>query len=96
MALDPEFLKLLVAPGTRQRLLELPARDLAALNDRIQKGGVRNQGGATVARALTAALQPEGVRIAFPVEEGIPILLTSEAIPLDPGPGEGAGGPNAR
>lgn len=83
MAFDPEFLKLLVAPATKQRLVELPAADLAALNQRIAKGVVKNQGGAAVTRPLAAALQPEGARVAYPIEEGIPILLTSEAIPLD-------------
>ena len=83
MAVDPEFLKLLVAPGTRQRLSELPAADLAALNTLIAKGVVKNQGGATVERQLNGALVPEGARIAFPIQDGIPILLITEAIPLD-------------
>jgi uncharacterized protein YbaR (Trm112 family) len=83
MAVDPEFLKLLVAPGTRQRLSELPAAELAALNTRIAKGVVRNQGGATVSRQLSGALVPEGARVAFPIQDGIPILLITEAIPLD-------------
>ena len=89
MAFDPEFLKLHVAPATRQRLVELPAAELAVLNQRIAKGAVKNQGGQAVTRPLAAALQPEGTRIAYPIEEGIPILLTSEAISLD------AAGPDA-
>lgn len=83
MAVDPDFLKLLVAPGTRQRLVEMPAAELAALNARIAMGGVRNQGGAAVVRPLDGALRPEGARIAFPIQDGIPILLIPEAIPLD-------------
>lgn len=83
MAVDPEFLKLLVAPGTRQPLRELSVADLAALNARIAKGGVKNQGGAAVTKPISAALQPEGGRIAFPIQDGIPILLITEAIPLD-------------
>ncbi len=83
MAVDPDFLKLLVAPGTRQRLSELPAADLVALNTRIAKGIVKNQGGTMVTRPLSGALVPEGARVAFPIQDGIPILLITEAIPLD-------------
>jgi uncharacterized protein YbaR (Trm112 family) len=82
MAVDPQFLKLLVAPGTSQRLVEMPPDQLAALNAQIAKGGVKNRGGSTVVRQLAAALMTETGGCAFPIQDGIPILLTTEAIPI--------------
>ncbi|MGE3173151.1 MAG: Trm112 family protein [Planctomycetota bacterium] len=83
MALDPEFLQMLVCPASRKPLRELPAHELAALNARIARGAVHNRGGSEVARALEGGLVPEGDRVVYPILDGIPILLTSEAIALD-------------
>jgi uncharacterized protein YbaR (Trm112 family) len=83
MAIDPEFLQMLVCPATRRPLVELPTAELDALNARIRGGGVSNRGGASVTRPLEGGLQPEGERVAYPIYDGIPILLTSEAIALD-------------
>ena len=82
-SLDPQFLQMLVCPATRKPLREVPADLLRALNSRIEKGGVSNRGGAAVTAPLQAGLRPEGERVVYPIQDGIPILLTTEAIPLD-------------
>jgi len=84
MSLDPEFLQMLVCPATRKPLREVPAAALQALNAAIQRGGVVNRGGAAVTAPLQAGLQPEGEAVVYPVQDGIPILLTTEAIPSAP------------
>jgi uncharacterized protein YbaR (Trm112 family) len=84
MPIDREFLQLIQCPVTRKPLAELDAGALAALNGRIAKGGVKSRGGATVQAALQGALQPQGEAFVYPVQEGIPILLTTEAIELSP------------
>lgn len=83
MAIDPDFLQMLACPATRKPLREVAAADLASLNARIQKGGVSNRGGTAVTQPVVAGLQPDGERVVYPIQDGIPILLTSEAIALD-------------
>lgn len=85
MSLDPDFLHLLACPATRKPLVELPDGDLQALNARIARGGVRTRGGTERTEPVRAALQPEGERYVYPIQDEIPILLTTEAIPLDDG-----------
>ncbi|MCY2958192.1 MAG: hypothetical protein NT107_14295 [Planctomycetota bacterium] len=83
MTLDPEFLQMLVCPASRKPLHELPADALRGLNDAILRGVVKNRSGNTVSAVLIGALRPQGEAYVFPIQDGIPILLTTEAIPLD-------------
>ena len=80
--LDAAFRDMLACPATRKPLREVDAADLQALNERIALGGVHNRGGAKVAAPLESGLQPQDERVVYPVQGGIPILLTTEAISL--------------
>lgn len=82
--LDPDFLKILVCPRTHKPLREATSEELAALNRRIAGGQVRNRGGSVVETPLQAGLAVEGEREVYPIQEGIPVLLVTEAIRLDP------------
>ena len=82
--LDAAFREMLACPATRKPLREVATADLASLNEQIARGGVHNRGGAAVSEPLEAGLQPEDEAVVYPVQGGIPILLTTEAIPLDP------------
>lgn len=83
MTINADFLKMLVCPTTRKPLRLATAAELQRLNDRIGRQQVQNRAGAPVTAAVAAGLVPEGQAVLYPILEGIPILLSSEAIPLD-------------
>lgn len=80
--IDPDFLAILRCPSSGRALRPALREELEALNDRIRRGTVRNRAGQTVSAALEAGLVPEGEAVLYPILQDIPILLTTEAIPL--------------
>lgn len=83
--IDPDFLRLLVCPQSRQPLREATAAELATVNRAIAAGGVQNRGGCPVVAPLAAGLVPQDGSVVYPIQDGIPILLSSEAVPLAAG-----------
>jgi uncharacterized protein YbaR (Trm112 family) len=79
--IDKDFLGMLVCPSTRKPLREATAAELAAVNAAIQRGAARNRGGAAVSVAWAAALATHDGAWLYPIQDGIPILLTGEAVP---------------
>ncbi len=80
MALDQRLLEILRCPATGQTLARLAGHQLEALNRAIADGALRRDDGNPVAAALAAALiTADGERV-YPIEDGIPVLLVSEAI----------------
>lgn len=90
--MDQDFLDMLRCPMTRQPLRLASAAELSAVNAAIGKGGLKNRGGETVTQQLQAGLVPEGGVVIYPILEDIPILLSTEAIPLGPAPGSAQAG----
>jgi uncharacterized protein YbaR (Trm112 family) len=82
MAIDPDFVARLRAPVSLLPLRFASDREIAAINERIAAGGVRNRGGGEVGSKLEAGLVCEGESVVFPIMDGIPILLRDEAIPI--------------
>ncbi len=81
--MHPEFLQMLRCPTSRQPLRPAAPAELAALNAAIRQGQVRNRGGQKVADELVAGLVCQDGSALYPIVQDIPILLSTEAIPLD-------------
>lgn len=77
-----DLVEILVCPETKQPVRLANAAELAKLNARIQTGTVRNRGGTEVKQVLAEALIREDGRIAYPVDDGIPVMLIEESIEL--------------
>jgi uncharacterized protein YbaR (Trm112 family) len=79
---DPGLLKILCCPETHQPVSEADARLVADLNGRIAGGSVKNRAGKTVGDKLEGGLVRQDRQVLFPIRNGIPIMLSEEAIPL--------------
>jgi uncharacterized protein len=84
--LNPELLKILVCPETKQPLNLADARILERVNLAVAEGYLRNRGGERVKERIEEALVREDGGVLYPVRENIPVMLLDEAIPLDPLP----------
>lgn len=81
--MDKELLEILCCPQTRQDLRLAEAQELSELNAAITRGVVVDAQGRTVKRPIEAALvRRDGLR-AYPVRDGIPVLLADEAMILE-------------
>ena len=80
--MDRKLLDILACPTTRQPLSLLEARGLAALNEAIAAGGVARADGTPQRDALREALVTRDRKLAYRIDDGIPVLLVEEAIAL--------------
>ncbi|MEZ5962729.1 MAG: Trm112 family protein [Planctomycetota bacterium] len=82
MPLDPDFLQILRCPKTRKPLRMASATELRDLNQKIADKRLADASGRTREQPVTEGLVPEGESVLYPVEDGIPILLIDDALPL--------------
>jgi uncharacterized protein YbaR (Trm112 family) len=82
--LDPELLALLVCPATHQDVTLATAEDIAMINAAIGEGRVKNVGGSTVEQPVQGALIRVDRAIAYPIRDGIPVMLVAEGLILPP------------
>jgi uncharacterized protein YbaR (Trm112 family) len=82
MPVDPELLEILVCPESKQPVKPADDALLARLNADIDAGTLRNRGGEAVAKHISEALVREDGKVAYPVDDGIPVMLVEESIEL--------------
>jgi uncharacterized protein len=80
--LNPELLALLVCPETHQDVSLANPDEIALINSAIGQGLVRNVGGEPVQAPVEAALIRTDRRVAYPIRDGIPVMLVPEGLDL--------------
>lgn len=80
--MDKRLLDIICCPATHLPLELLAAERLSRLNAAIAGGTIRNQGEQLLADSLAEALVTSNGHFAYPVRDGMPILLDHECIDL--------------
>ena len=78
--LDEELLALLVCPETHQDVTMATPGEIALLNGAIREGRVRTTGGNPVDQPVEGALIRVDRSIAYPIRDGIPVMLVAEGL----------------
>ena len=82
VGIDPALLDIVCCPVTHLPLERLSESELARLNRLIEQHKIRNRDGEVVETALELALVTRDGRLAYPVRDGIPMLLEEQGISL--------------
>lgn len=81
--MDKRLLTILRCPVSRKGLSVLKKDGLERLNAAIGKGELVNHEGTKLAEPLAEALVTDDGKRAYPVADGIPVLLESESIAME-------------
>ena len=77
---DDRLLDIVCCPVTHSPLVRMSADELERLNALIAAAKISNRGDETVTDALEEALVTRDGKLAYPIRDGIPILLGEEGI----------------
>jgi len=80
--LNAELLALLVCPETHQDVALATAGEIVLLNAAIGAGRVRTAGGNPVDEPVEGALIRADRSIAYPIRDGIPVMLVAEGLAI--------------
>ncbi|MBL8827653.1 MAG: hypothetical protein JNM18_11805 [Planctomycetaceae bacterium] len=78
-----EFLTMLRCPVERQSVSLADDALVQSLNAAISAGRLKNKGGDAIAKPIDGALVRQDRVVAYPIVDGIPVMLADEAIVLD-------------
>ena len=81
--MDKRLLTILRCPVTHKGLNLAQSDVLARINAAIESGGLANRDGSVVSHPLDVALVTDDGKLAYPVSNGIPVLLEGESISLE-------------
>jgi uncharacterized protein YbaR (Trm112 family) len=81
--INEEFLAMLRCPVDRQKVAMADDDLVKSINAAITAGSLRNKGGNAVSKQVDGALVREDKQLAYPIFDGIPVMLADEAIALD-------------
>jgi uncharacterized protein YbaR (Trm112 family) len=80
--MDRKLLEILACPATRQPLALLEPRGLDVLNRAIADGAIHRVDGSQQGETVKEALVTRDRKLAYRVDDGIPVLLVEEGIAL--------------
>lgn len=81
--MDKRLLAILRCPVTHKGLNVAGRDTLARVNAAIESGGISNRDGTVLSEPLEEALITDDEKLAYPVSNGIPVLLEGESIGLE-------------
>ncbi len=82
MSFDKDLLDIICCPVTRLPMAAMSTGALAKLNGLIQEQKIRNRDDDVLTEELQEALVTDDGKIAYPVVDGIPVLLEERGISL--------------
>ena len=79
-----ELLALLICPETRQELSLASAQEVDELNEAIRQRTMRTVVGKEVEQSIDGALIRDDRTVAYPIRDGIPVMLVAEGLAITP------------
>lgn len=80
--MDQEFLNILRCPKTQSPFELMSAEEVAKLNHAIGEGKVKQVDGAVVKKPVNEALITRDHKTVYRIDDGIPILVIEQGIPV--------------
>ena len=83
MPIDQKLLEILCCPVTKQPVFPLTETDLTLINDAIATGKISHTDDSPVETPLTEGLITRNRQHIYRIDDGIPVMLEDESIPVD-------------